>query len=119
MSSGAHRRLVHDYYRAIDAGDLAEALTPFDDDCVYERQGHGVITGAEALREFYFSQRVIARGDHRLDEVLAAGEWVAVRGTFAGTLVSGEDVELAFTDWFCIRGLRIVYRQSLFPGRRV
>lgn len=78
-----------------------------------------MIRGAKALRTFYSCQLVIERGEHRLGQVLAFEEWVAVRGGFAGTLRSGEAVELEFTDWFCIQDLRIIYRQSLFPGRAV
>ena len=119
MRALINRRLVRDYYLAIDADDLDRALAPFDAACLYERQGHGVMRGAEAVRDFYLTHRVIARGEHRLEHVLGEGDWVSVRGVFKGTLKSGEQVELSFTDWFRILDQRIVYRQSLFPAREV
>lgn len=47
------------------------------------------------------------------------GNWVAARGTFAGRLRDGEEVELVFTDWHHFTAGRIDHRQSLFPGRAV
>jgi ketosteroid isomerase-like protein len=110
---------VGTYYRDIDAGDLDRALAPFAQDCVYERQGHGTIRGEAALSRFYRSERSIETGSHRLEQVLAHGDWVCVRGEFAGVLKTGEEVTLPFTDWFRVRDHTIVYRQSLFARRAV
>ena len=119
MKRRPRERLVRDYYAAVDAGDLERALAPFSDDCLYERQGHGSIAGLDAIKAFYRHERIIKEGRHCFDQILCRDDWVAVRGEFVGSLRTGEAVELAFTDWFCIREYRIVYRQSLFPGRAV
>ena len=87
--------------------DLGRALATFEDDCVYERQGRGTLRGPAELWEFYRSRRVIEQGP------------TTTRPHARPRLVSGEQVSVDFTDWSCVRNLRIVYRQSLFPGRAV
>jgi uncharacterized protein len=111
--------LVRRYYDRVDAADVEGLLGLFSETVVYERQGTPTITGKAALRRFYSADRIIASGAHTLDEVLAGTAWVAVRGTFRGTLKNGDAVDLEFTDWFHVSGGTIERRQSLFPGRAV
>jgi uncharacterized protein len=111
--------LVRTYYALVDAGRTADLLDLFTDDIVYERQGTPVIKGRAGLSRFYTAERTIAAGTHTLDEVLVGAEWVAVRGRFAGTLNTGEYVDVPFTDWHHIAGEKIDHRQSLFPERTV
>jgi ketosteroid isomerase-like protein len=103
-------------YDLIDAGRLEDFLANFHDDVVYERQGVPGMHGATALRRFYEHDRTIATGRHALDQVIADGPWVAVRGRFAGTLKDGADVGFRFTDWVHFRGRRIDRRETLFPA---
>lgn len=112
-------RTVRRYFRAVDAGDTATLLELFTEDAEYERQGTPTLRGKDALRKFYTEDRVIASGRHTLEDVCLGTDWVAVRGTLRGTLRSGEDVEIEFTDWYHLRDGRIDRRQTLFPGRTV
>jgi uncharacterized protein len=111
--------LVRRYYDLVDADDIEGLLGLFADTVVYERQGTATIRGKDELRRFYSDGRIIASGAHTLDEVLVGKVWVAVRGTFRGTLKNGDVVDLEFTDWFHVADGVIQERQSLFPGRTV
>lgn len=111
--------LVRRYYMLVDVGRTEDLLALFADDVVYERQGTPTIRGKAELRRFYSADRMIVSGRHDLEEVLPGKDWVAVRGTFCGTLKNGEWVELQFTDWHHVVGDKIDHRQSLFPGRAV
>ena len=70
-----------------------------------------------ALRRFYEWDRPIASGKHELEQVIADGAWVAVRGRFMGTLKDGTGTDVLFTDWVHFRGDLIDLRETLFPER--
>ncbi|MGW7302406.1 nuclear transport factor 2 family protein [Streptomyces sp. NPDC054829] len=119
MGDTTYTDTVRHCYELIDAGRLEEFLANFHDDVVYERQGMPDMHGALALRRFYEHDRVIATGRHSLDQVIADGPWVAVRGRFTGTLKDGSDVDFRFRDWVHFRGGRIDHRETLFPTFKV
>jgi uncharacterized protein len=106
-------------YELIDAGRLDEYLALFHEDIVYERQGTPQIRGLAAMRRFYERDRVISTGRHSTDQILAGDSWVAVRGSFTGTLKDGSSVQLRFTDWHHFRDGRIDRRETLFPAIQV
>jgi ketosteroid isomerase-like protein len=114
-----HRHVARRYYELIDSSRFSEAAALFHDEVIYERQGTPTIHGREALLHFYQHDRVIAEGKHQLEQVLAEGNWVAVRGQFQGRLRNGEPVEVRFTDWHRFRDKFIDYRNTLYPGRQV
>ncbi|HVD90505.1 MAG TPA: nuclear transport factor 2 family protein [Jatrophihabitantaceae bacterium] len=115
MADTTHTHTVRRCYDLIDAGRVEDFLANFHDDVVYERQGVPDIVGAAAMRRFYRYDRVIAAGRHSLDQIIADGGWVAVRGRFTGTLKDGSDVDFRFTDWHHFRDGRIDHRETLFP----
>ncbi|WP_240487310.1 nuclear transport factor 2 family protein [Actinomadura flavalba] len=116
----APAELARRYYARVDAQDLDGLLALFHDAVRYERQGTPAIEGLDALRTFYESERIIAEGRHRLDQVLGGEDgWIAVRGRFEGRLHSGEQVALRFTDWLHFTDGLIDHRETLFPGRQV
>jgi uncharacterized protein len=119
MGDTTYTDTVRRCYELIDTGRLEDFLANFHDDVVYERQGRPEMQGATALRRFYEHDRVIATGRHSLDQVIADGPWVAVRGTFAGTLKDGSDVDFRFIDWVHFRGGRIDRRETLFPTFKI
>jgi ketosteroid isomerase-like protein len=112
-------QLVRRYYDLVDAGHTDELVALFSDDIDYRRQGTAPISGRDALRSFYLHDRVIESGSHTIDALLSDGAWVAVRGTFAGTLRTGEALTVAFTDWHHVTAGRIDRRESFFPDRAV
>jgi uncharacterized protein len=110
---------VRRYYELVDAGRVNELLALFHDEIVYERQGTPGIRGVVAMRRFYEHGRIISGGRHTIDQVLADGPWVAIRGHFTGTLKDGSKVDLRFTDWHRFREGLIDRRETLFPSTQV
>ncbi|NKZ08779.1 nuclear transport factor 2 family protein [Actinomadura latina] len=105
---------VREYYRLVDAGDVDGLLDLFADDAVYSRPGHPVMRGRADLAVFYGGGRVIDRGRHTLDRVVAHGSQIAVTGAFAGVLKDGTEVDLRFADFFVFGGARIARRDTYF-----
>ncbi|WP_019633386.1 nuclear transport factor 2 family protein [Actinomadura atramentaria] len=113
-------QIARRYYALVDAQEVDALVALFHPAVRYERQGTPEIVGIDALRRFYEGERVIASGSHHLEQVLADGDWVAVRGRFDGVLRDGERVEVRFTDWWHFDRAGLVdRRESLFPGRSV
>ena len=119
MEHRTHSEIVRQYYELVDAEKVDELLALFHQEIVYERQGTPDIVGMAAMRRFYEQERVIAGGRHSIVSVLADGDWVAVRGSFAGVLKNGAEVELRFTDWHRFRDGLIDRRETLFPSVQV
>jgi ketosteroid isomerase-like protein len=107
------------YYQFVDAGRIDELLALFHEHVIYQRQGTPDIHGIAAMRQFYQHDRVIAAGCHVIDQVLAGGPWVAVRGNFIGSLKDGSEVDLRFTDWYHFCHGLITRRETLFPAAQV
>lgn len=92
-------RRTRDYYALVDAGDVAGVLEWFAEDAVYHRPGYQPLEGREALGAFYGGERVIESGAHHVDDIVADGRRVAVRGRFAGRLRDGSDASVGFADF--------------------
>ncbi|WP_158057701.1 nuclear transport factor 2 family protein [Halorussus halophilus] len=89
---------VRDYYDAVDAEDYDTVLSLFADDVTYERPGQSTLSGIEQFREFYLDTRSLTDGRHEIDQLLADGDTVAVRGQFIGKQ-DGEEVTFGFADF--------------------
>ena len=90
---------TRNYYRSVDANDLAGVLDWFAEDAVYHRPGYAPMRGRAELKDFYGGARMIDSGAHTLDEVLIDGDRAAVRGRFDGTLKDGSTVSMGFADF--------------------
>ena len=105
---------VHDYYAAVDSGDVEAVLSLFAQDCVYERPGYAPLLGHGDMRRFYSEDRVIAEGKHTITTVVEQGTLCAVEGGFEGVLKSGKQVSIRFSDFFEMAGDVIARRRSYF-----
>ncbi|MGW1129149.1 nuclear transport factor 2 family protein [Streptomyces sp. NPDC002526] len=106
---------VREYYRLVDASDVPGLVSLFADEAVYRRPGYPPIEGHAGLESFYLGERVIERGRHTLDTVVADGRKVAVTGAFEGDLKDGRHVTLEFADVFVLDpDRRFVRRDTYF-----
>ncbi|ELS53320.1 MULTISPECIES: nuclear transport factor 2 family protein [Streptomyces] len=106
---------VREYYRLVDASDVPGLVSLFADEAVYRRPGYPPIRGHAGLESFYRGERVIERGRHTLDTVVADGRKVAVTGAFEGDLKDGRHVSLEFADVFVLdTDRRFVRRDTYF-----
>jgi steroid Delta-isomerase len=72
-------------------------------DSTYHRPGFEPIAGSAGLAEFFTGQRGIRSAVHTLEQVVAVGENVAVRGGARGVRDNGEAFDLLFADFFVLR----------------
>lgn len=91
---------VRRYYDRIDANSPDEALSDFAESAVYSRPGYDSFEGLGAIRDFYAEARVIESGRHVLDQILSEDLAVSVAGRFSGRLLTGEDVEVGFAEFW-------------------
>ena len=111
--------MVRAYYRAIDAGDLDQALAGWADHATYRRPGYPPLVGIEAVRAFYESTRVIAAGRHEVDEFVYSGDVVAVRGSFSGSAHDGSSLSVRFADFWHFSAGHIDERNTYFDAAAV
>ena len=94
------RTAVLGYYEAMDRDDIDAVLEFFSGDVLYRRPGYDRISGMEALRQYYASDRKIATGRHVLTSVLVDGQRVAAHGIFDGDLRDGQPTSVGFAAFF-------------------
>lgn len=107
--------LMRSHYALIDAADIAGLLRLYAEDVAYHRPGYPPLAGSAALDHFYRFDRVIRDGRHTVETVVAAGNDVAVHGSFSGSLHDGTPVAHRFAEFFVLdpRG-RIARRDTFF-----
>ncbi|ONI76417.1 ketosteroid isomerase [Actinosynnema sp. ALI-1.44] len=93
-------RQVRHYYELVDLADFDSLVRLFAPDAVYHRPGFDPIVGHDGLTRFFTAQRQIREGAHVVESIVDAGDQVAVRGVFAGTLKNGTEVTARFADFF-------------------
>lgn len=91
---------VLNYYRLVDAGDIAGIVELFAPNAQYSRPGYDPFVGRAALEAFYRNQRAIRRGKHTVRSLVEGVDAIAVQGEFTGTLRTGESISLRFADFF-------------------
>ncbi len=114
QDTGLEETTVREYYRLVDADDVDGLLALFTEDAVYSRPGYPPMRGRAEMARFYSGERVIARGRHTLDQVVAHNQQIAVTGSFEGVLKDGSEASLRFADFFVFDGPRIVRRDTYF-----
>lgn len=107
--------LVARYYDSVDMGDLEALLALFDESIRYLRPGYAPILGKPRLRRFYAEERTVRHGHHKLLNVVAAGDHIAVEGVFTGVLRDGSEIsDLGFADFFVLANGLIAERHTYF-----
>jgi steroid delta-isomerase len=104
--------LIRDYYRRIDAQDVAAVLALFRPDAVYKRAG-ARFHGLAELERFFAKDRKI-RGVHEIEALWGVDNRVIATGAFKGVSGDGAPREIEFVDlwWFADDGL--VERRETF-----
>jgi hypothetical protein len=84
----------------------------FHPEVVYERGGYAPFTGLDTVMNFYRTGRVLASGEHRLENIIIKGDQGASWGRFVGKKKSGEDVDLLFSEIYRFDSGNVVFRRS-------
>lgn len=116
-SAGDDRvRRVRRYYELVDAAELEEMFSLFDEEIVYRRPGYDPLRGMAQFKAFYEGARVIEAGKHTVVSVIDSNGHVAVEGEFSGRLRDGRGISLRFADFFGFRGDLIIRRDTYFDA---
>lgn len=107
---------IQEYYRRIDAGDIAWVIGLFAEDGCYDRAGT-IYHGRGAIRNFYERERKVRMAHHDL-EFWGVGNHVFVEGSFRGAGADESITEGQFADHWQFDGAgHVVHRRtSLFVG---
>lgn len=95
-----YRRLVLDYYDALDRDDMEAVLECFSGEVLYRRGGYPDIAGMDKLRDYYLGGRKLAQGRHMVRDVLVEGQRAAAQGMYEGQLKNGERMAMGFGAFF-------------------
>ena len=106
--------LIRGMFAAIDAGEFDRLREYFAADVVYERPGYAPVRGIEALENFYRHERIIARGAHDLQGIIAEPRAAACWGRFQGLSRRGEPLDERFADVYELRDGRVARRTTHF-----
>lgn len=108
------RKLVADYYRLVDAGDVDGLVALFEPTVTYDRPGCGQIIGRAELDRFYRSQDVVGSRAHTLSKVVCEGRDIAVHGK-AEVTRDGRQTTVYFADFFTVSDAGLFeYRRTFF-----
>jgi ketosteroid isomerase-like protein len=80
----------------------------------YSRPGFPVISGIDGLDHFYREARQVRKGVHTINEILTERDILVCRGRFAGEMMSGNQVETDFADFYRLEDGRIIERRTYF-----
>lgn len=111
------KELVQAYYLQVDH-DPQSVDQLFSNDAEYRRPGYESLVGRSRLRRFYGQERIIASGQHILEEIIAVDQSAAARGQFRGVSLSGKHLQMSFADFFTFENGLIKARTTYFfmPG---
>jgi ketosteroid isomerase-like protein len=105
---------VYRLYELVDSGDAAGVADLHAADAVYHRPGYEPRCGREAVFWFYQRDRIIASGQHQIQQAVADHHQVAVHGRFTGLLHDGTAVDLRFADFFSFDRSGLVCERRTF-----
>ena len=107
--------LIVELFRRVDSRDWDALKESFAEDAVYERPGYEPLQGRERVMHFYREERVIAAGDHHLEQIVSEGTNAACCGRFVGVHKNGSPIDERFADMYTFDGEgRIKTRRSFF-----
>jgi ketosteroid isomerase-like protein len=110
MSAEAIRKM----FATIDDRRWERLPLHFAGDVVYERPGYPPMRGLDELCHFYSTVRIVAAGEHLIEQIIAGGEHAACWGSFRGRARNGRELSERFADVYSLQDGLIVYRTTYF-----
>ena len=105
---------IAELFRAIDAHDWEALESFFHPDIVYERPGYAPLTGIERLLDFYQHERILASGNHYIEQIVIEEDHGACWGRFVGVKKDGSAADELFADVYSFEQGKIKTRRSYF-----
>jgi ketosteroid isomerase-like protein len=85
--------MVTELFRTIDRCEYDRFPEFFAADVFYERPGYPSFRGVDKLIHFYKEERVILKGEHRVEHVVADDTCGAAWGRYVGESHAGEPID--------------------------
>jgi len=105
---------VREMFKVIDGRDWASLENFFGKSMTYERPGYAPLVGYDRVLHFYREERVIASGQHLLDEIVMNSDGGACWGRFVGEHKNGSHIDEKFADTYKFEDGKIKLRRSYF-----
>lgn len=109
-----NEQLIQSMFEAIDGRRWGLLSDIFGPEILYERPGYEPLAGIERVLKFYTEERIIASGQHMLEQLVINGPHAACWGTFAGAHHNGQELRERFADTYLIEGGRVLVRTTYF-----
>jgi ketosteroid isomerase-like protein len=106
--------IITELFHAVDNRDWDVLARIFHPDIVYERPGYAPFVGIERLLQFYQHERILASGQHHLDQIVAENDHAACWGRFVGVKKDGQPADVQFADVYSFEDGKIKTRRSYF-----
>jgi ketosteroid isomerase-like protein len=106
--------LIAELFRAIDTRDWMALKEIFDPDIVYERPNYRPCAGIAQLLHFYQHERVIAAGEHRIEQIVIQDDHGVCWRRFVGVTKDGAPADELFADVYIFERGKIKMRRSYF-----
>lgn len=108
------KEIVLNLFRRVDSRDWETLKQSFCEDVVYERPGYDPLVGRDRVLKFYREERVIAAGEHLLEQIVTEDSSGACWGRFVGVHKNGSPIDERFADCYVFENGRIKTRKSYF-----
>jgi uncharacterized protein len=105
---------IHDLFATIDARRWEHLQLHFSSEVIYERPGYEPIHGLDELFDFYSRVRVVAAGEHTINQIVGTSQYAACWGSFRGRSHEGRELFERFADVYVLRNGLIVHRTTYF-----
>jgi ketosteroid isomerase-like protein len=108
------KNLIDKMFSIIDNRDFSRLSEVFCDDIIYERPGYEPLYGITELIDFYQNIRIIAEGEHLVDEIISEKSRGSCWGTFAGKNHQGKALNARFSDCYTFEQEKVKTRATYF-----
>lgn len=106
--------LIHQLFGAIDACDWQRLAALLHPSIRYERPGYEALEGRARVLAFYERERVVERGEHRLEGIVLDGAAAACWGRFVGVSRGGDPLDEQFADVYRFEEGQVRMRRTHF-----
>ena len=108
------KQFIRNLFEAIDTSDWKTLRNLFHPEMIYERPGYEPFDGLNRVMQFYQTERILASGQHHLENILLEGDSGVCCGRFIGFKKDGGAVDERFADVYSFADGKIRTRRSYF-----
>lgn len=107
-------RIVKQLFCAVDSHNWSALSSLFHPEIVYERPGYAPLVGRDEVLHFYREERMIASGQHHIEQIVEQGNCAVCWGAFVGVVKNGSAADARFADVYVFAQGQIIQRRTYF-----